>query len=131
LVLPDTNSTSERSFSALKRIKTYLRAVRTYERGNKLYILPEPGSCLAREDRNTHAKFFCNQAQNYQRKPAASTTIYLFLNHSMIAVFLYNMNTILTSYTSFDEGTTSWRGQYRFSYHLVKFISEALGTTMT
>jgi len=37
----------------------------------------------------------------------ASITINLFQNLSKVAVFLYEMITIVTSYTSFDEGPTS------------------------
>jgi len=33
----------------------------------------------AREAKSTHAKFFCNQAQNYLCKPVANVTINLFL----------------------------------------------------
>lgn len=39
LILPATNSTSERSFSALRRIKTYLRSTMTQARLNHLMIL--------------------------------------------------------------------------------------------
>ena len=39
LVLPATNATSERSFSALRRVKTYLRSTMTQLRLNNLLIL--------------------------------------------------------------------------------------------
>ena len=39
LVMPATNATSERSFSALKRVKTYLRATMSQERLNHLMLL--------------------------------------------------------------------------------------------
>ena len=39
LVMPATNATSERSFSALKRVKTYLRSTTTDKRMNNLMIL--------------------------------------------------------------------------------------------
>ena len=39
LVMPATNATSERSFSALRRIKTYLRATMTQQHLNHLMIL--------------------------------------------------------------------------------------------
>lgn len=39
LVIPATNATSERSFSALRRIKTYLRSTMTQARMNHLMIL--------------------------------------------------------------------------------------------
>ena len=39
LVMPATNAVSERSFSALKRIKTYLRSTTTANRMNNLMVL--------------------------------------------------------------------------------------------
>ena len=39
LVMPATNATSERSFSALKRVKTYLRATMTQKQLNHLMVL--------------------------------------------------------------------------------------------
>ena len=39
LVMPATNATSERSFSALRRIKTYLRSTMKQERLNSLMVL--------------------------------------------------------------------------------------------
>ncbi len=39
LVMPATNSTSERSFSALRRVKTYLRTTMTQQRLNNLMVL--------------------------------------------------------------------------------------------
>lgn len=39
LVMPATNAVSERSFSALKRVKTYLRGSMTDKRLNNLMIL--------------------------------------------------------------------------------------------
>lgn len=39
LVLPATNATSERSFSALRRVKTYLRTIMTQQRLNNLMVL--------------------------------------------------------------------------------------------
>ena len=39
LVMPATNAVSERSFSALKRVKTYLRATTTNKRLNHLMLL--------------------------------------------------------------------------------------------
>lgn len=38
-VMPATNSTSERSFSAMRRVKTYLRSTMTQERLNSLMVL--------------------------------------------------------------------------------------------
>ena len=39
LLLPATNATSERSFSALRRVKTYLRSTMSQERLNNLMVL--------------------------------------------------------------------------------------------
>ena len=39
LVMPATNASSERSFSALRRIKTYLRTTMTQQRLNSLMVL--------------------------------------------------------------------------------------------
>ncbi len=39
LVMPATKATSERSFSALKRVKTYLRSSMTQTRSNHLMLL--------------------------------------------------------------------------------------------
>ena len=39
LIVPATNAVSERSFSALKRVKTYLRAIAKEKRLNHLMIL--------------------------------------------------------------------------------------------
>jgi hypothetical protein len=39
LVLPATNATSERSFSALRHLKTYLRTTMTQEQLNNLMVL--------------------------------------------------------------------------------------------
>ena len=39
LVMPATNASSERSFSALQRVKTYLRTTMTQERLNYLMII--------------------------------------------------------------------------------------------
>ena len=39
LVMPATNATSERSFSALRRVKTYLRTQMTQQRLNNLMVL--------------------------------------------------------------------------------------------
>ena len=39
LVLPATNATSERSFSALRRVKTYLRSTKSQERLNNLLVI--------------------------------------------------------------------------------------------
>ena len=39
LIMPATNATSERSFSALHRVKTYLRNTMTQKRFNKLMLL--------------------------------------------------------------------------------------------
>ena len=39
MVMPATKATSERSFSALRRVKNYLRATMTQERLNNLLIL--------------------------------------------------------------------------------------------
>ena len=39
LVMPGTNATSERTFSALRRVKTYLRATMTQQRLNHLMLL--------------------------------------------------------------------------------------------
>ena len=39
LVMPATNATSERSFSALRRIKSYLRSTMTQQRMNHLMVL--------------------------------------------------------------------------------------------
>ncbi len=39
LVMPATNSTSERSFSCMRRVKTYLRSTMTQQRLNNLMIL--------------------------------------------------------------------------------------------
>jgi len=41
----------------------------------------------ARGDEWTHAKFFCNQAQNYKCKPLANMTINLILSFIMVVVF--------------------------------------------
>ena len=39
IVMPASNATSERSFSALRRIKTYMRTTMTQERLNNLMLL--------------------------------------------------------------------------------------------
>lgn len=39
LIMPATNSTSERSFSALRRVKTYLRSTMSQQRLNSLMVL--------------------------------------------------------------------------------------------
>ena len=39
LVMPSTNAISERSFSALRRVKNYLRSTMTQERLNHLLLL--------------------------------------------------------------------------------------------
>lgn len=39
LVMPATNATSERSFSALRRVKGYLRSTMTQQRLNNLMVL--------------------------------------------------------------------------------------------
>ena len=39
LVMPATNATSERSFSAMRRLKSYLRSTMTQERLNHLITL--------------------------------------------------------------------------------------------
>jgi len=39
LVMPATNATSERSFSALRRVKSYLRSTMTQQRLNNLMVL--------------------------------------------------------------------------------------------
>lgn len=39
LVLPSTNAASERSFSAMRRLKTYLRATMNQQRMNNLLVL--------------------------------------------------------------------------------------------
>ena len=39
LVMPATNATSERSFSALRRVKNYLRSTMTQQRLNNLMVL--------------------------------------------------------------------------------------------
>ena len=41
LVMPSTNAISERSFSALRRVKNYLRSTMTQERLNHLLLLHE------------------------------------------------------------------------------------------
>jgi len=53
---------SDRSFPALKQVKTYVRTTRAYRRGNMMYIVP---TNQAWEGKNTYVKFFCNQAQNF------------------------------------------------------------------
>jgi len=54
-------------FSALKRIRTYLHTARAYERGIQEVHPSRALHVVAgnREDENTYAEFFCNQAQNY------------------------------------------------------------------
>ena len=39
LVMPSTNASSERTFSAMRRVKSYLRSTMTQERLNHLMIL--------------------------------------------------------------------------------------------
>ena len=39
IVMPATNSSSERSFSAMRRVKSYLRSTMSQERLNNLMIL--------------------------------------------------------------------------------------------
>jgi len=70
LSLTAANATLNRSSSAPKRVKTYLRTTRAYERG-KMYITTGPG----RMKIHTQKFFF------------ASITINLFLNLSVVAVF--------------------------------------------
>ena len=50
LVMPATNATSERSFSALRRIKTYLRATMTQQRLNHLMMLHVHKNCTDQLD---------------------------------------------------------------------------------
>ena len=45
LVMPATNAVSERSFSALRRVKTYLRATMTQKRLNNLMVLHVHSDC--------------------------------------------------------------------------------------
>ena len=45
LIMPATNSTSERSFSALRRVKTYLRTTMTQQRLNNLMVLHMHQEC--------------------------------------------------------------------------------------
>ena len=50
LVMPATNATSERSFSALRRVKNYLRSTMTQSRLNNLMILhvhKDQNDCLS------------------------------------------------------------------------------------
>ena len=48
LVMPATNASSERSFSALRRVKSYLRSTMTQERLNHLMVL------LVHKERTDH-----------------------------------------------------------------------------
>jgi len=67
LFLPAANAPAERSFSAPKRVESYLRTTRAYERGSDVHHI------RAWEDENTHAIFlFVNM------------TINLFFNLSII-----------------------------------------------
>ncbi len=68
LVMPATNAQSERSFSAVRRVKTYLRLTTTQQRLNNLMVLHVHKSCtdaldlfaVANEfiDGSDHRKFF-------------------------------------------------------------------------
>ena len=48
LVMPATNATSERSFSALRRVKSYLRSTMLQERLNYLMLLHVHNKTLGR-----------------------------------------------------------------------------------
>ncbi len=64
LVMPATNATSERSFSALQHIKDYLRATMKQERLNHLlvlYVHKELTDSLNLKDRQCFYFGFCSQ----------------------------------------------------------------------
>ena len=52
--MPASNATSERSFSALRRIKTYLRTTMSQERLNNLMILYVHRDSLEQVDLNVY-----------------------------------------------------------------------------
>ncbi len=59
LVMPATNATSERSFSALRRVKTYLRATMTQQRLNHLMLMHVHKERLDAIDLKIIANEFC------------------------------------------------------------------------
>ena len=87
MFLPAANATSERPFSAPKRVKASLCATR-HARRDDMYIPSWSGRMKIR----TLNFLF------------ASITINLFRNISVVLVILYKIVTIVTSYTNFDEG---------------------------
>ena len=61
LVMPATNASSERSFSGLRRIKTYLRTTMTQKRLNDLMVLNIP------KEKTVVAKEFVSSRENRVR----------------------------------------------------------------
>ena len=59
LVMPATNATSERSFSALRRVKTYLRTTMGQKRLNHLMVLQAHKEFTDKLDLNVIANEFC------------------------------------------------------------------------
>ena len=65
LIVPATNATSERSFSALRRVKTYLRSTMSQERLNHLMMLNVHKEQLDSLDLKKVANEFC-AVRNYR-----------------------------------------------------------------
>ena len=61
LVMPATNAISERSFSALKRVKTYLRSTTTDSRLNNLLVLHIHKDAVDKLDLKTIANIFTDK----------------------------------------------------------------------
>ena len=61
LVMPATNAISERSFSALKRVKTYLRSTTTDSRLNNLLVLHIHKDAVDKLDLKTIANIFIDK----------------------------------------------------------------------
>jgi len=72
LVLADTTGTSEDFFSTKRGISlfAYNQGLRGGDKRGKSFRATLAAG--APEDENTHAKFFCNQAQNLLCKPVAN-----------------------------------------------------------
>ena len=64
LVMPASNATSERSFSALRRVKTYLRTTMTQERLNNLMLLHVHQESLDKLDLPAIAEEFVRGSQH-------------------------------------------------------------------
>ena len=67
LVLPATNATSERSFSAMRRVKTYLRTTMTQESLNNLMVIHVHKEAVDKLDLTKVAQEFIAGREGRQR----------------------------------------------------------------